>query len=155
MDCELVNDSESDNKSIQRGGDSTPTPQTFSEAFEQKFPYYLSIGMTETQYWDGDPALPKYYRKAEEMRRERYNQEAWLQGMYIYDAILRLVPVLHAFAKKGTKPKPYVEEPYPISKKEQIDLKQKKEKKVFDKGKAVMEAFMSMTNKKFKKKGSE
>ena len=71
--------------------------------------------MTEEQYWDKDCMLVKYYREAEEMRREKFNQEAWLQGMYIYDAIMRLSPILHAFAKKGTKPQPYVDSPYPIS----------------------------------------
>ena len=34
----------------------------------------------------------------------------WLQGMYIYDAISRLSPILRAFAKKGPKAQPYVED---------------------------------------------
>lgn len=34
----------------------------------------------------------------------------WLQGMYIYDAISRLSPILRAFAKKGTKAQPYADE---------------------------------------------
>ena len=155
MDNELVSNSLSEIQSDQsRGGSDTPTPRSYSEIFEEKFPYYLSIGMTAEQYWDGDVNLPKYYRKAEELRKERVNQEAWLQGMYIYDVILRTAPILQAFAKKGTKPKPYVEEPYPISKKKRDDVQQRKEKKISDKGLAKMQAFMTKTNKHFNK-GSE
>ncbi len=108
--------------------------------------------MTEAQYWDGDPALPQYYRKADELRMERQNEEAWLQGMYVYDAIIRLTPILHAFAKKGAKPKPYVEEPYPIIQKKQEDKQQRKEKSVSDKGLAKMEAFMQKFNKSFEER---
>jgi len=96
--------------------------------------------------------LPKYYREAEELRMERRNQEAWLQGMYVYDAIFRLAPILHAFAKKGAKPKPYVEEPYPITRKEQEDKQQRREKEISEKGLAKMEAFMSKFNKNFEER---
>ena len=87
-------------------GVSQPTQIKYGEVFNTHFPYYLSIGMTEEQYWDGDPELVKYYRKAEEIRNEKRNQELWLQGMYIYEALCDASPIFHAFAKKGTKPRP-------------------------------------------------
>lgn len=106
----MVSDSlltdESANKGSER--ENRSAPPSYSEIFLAKFPYYLSIGMTEEQYWDRDSTLVKSYRKAEELRKERVNQEMWLQGMYIYDAISRLSPILRAFAKKGTKAQPYV-----------------------------------------------
>lgn len=108
--------------------------------------------MTEAQYWDGDCTLPKYYREAEVLRKERVNQEAWLQGMYVYDAISRLTPILHAFAKKGAKPKPYVEEPYPINEKAVEDAKLKKEKEKSQKGLRFMQAFMVANNKHFEER---
>lgn len=108
--------------------------------------------MTEEQYWDKDCELVKYYREAEAMRREKFNQEAWLQGMYIYDAIMRLSPILHAFAKKGTKPQPYVDVPYPISQQGMEDAKARKEKAVAEKGKRFMEAFMAKNNQKFEER---
>jgi hypothetical protein len=83
--------------------------------FYDQFPYYLSIGMTSEQYWDGDPSLPKYYRKADELSKKRRNQELWLQGMYIYEALCDVAPILHSFAKKGTKPLPYPDHPYAIT----------------------------------------
>lgn len=108
--------------------------------------------MTEAQYWDGDCTLPKYYREAEVLRKERVNREAWLQGMYVYDAISRLTPILHAFAKKGAKPKPYVEEPYPINEKAVEDAKLKKEKEKSQKGLRFMQAFMVANNKHFEER---
>ena len=151
----MVSNSESGNSLVNERGNNIEiehAPLSFTEIFRREFPYYLSIGMTEAQYWDGDPALPRYYRKADELRIERQNEEAWLQGMYVYDAIIRLTPILHAFAKKGAKPKPYVEEPYPITQKKQEDKQQRKEKAVSDKGLAKMEAFMQKFNKSFEER---
>lgn len=108
--------------------------------------------MSEEQYWDRDCLLVKFYREAEEMRKERVNQEAWLQGLYVYDAVVRIAPVLHAFAKKGTKPRPYVEEPYPISKKDVGNAEVKKEKVESQKGMLYMQAFMVSNNKRFEER---
>lgn len=99
--------------------------------------------MTEEQYWDKDSTLTRYYREAEQLRRERENQALWLQGMYIYDAMYRLSPILQAFAKKGTKAKPYPDEPYPINKKLEKQAEVNKEKAVSQKGLRYMMAFMT------------
>lgn len=118
----------------------------------EQFPYYLSIGMTGAQYWDGDPLLPKYYRKAEKLRLERQNENAWLQGMYIYDALSRLTPVLQAFPKKGAKPKPYPSEPYPLSREKRKAQQQRHDEMVASKGLARMESFMQKFNKQFEER---
>ena len=125
---------------------------SFADAFNTKFPYYLSIGMTEEQYWDRDCSLTIAYREADKIRRERANQDAWLQGMYVYDAIMRLSPILHAFAKKGTKPQPYVDAPYPISEEGREEAEVRKEKAMADKGKRFMEAFMVKNNPKLEER---
>ena len=108
--------------------------------------------MTEAQYWDGDSTLVKYYREAEEIRKERVNNEAWLQGMYIYDAIARLSPILRPFSKKGTKAEPYVEEAYPINRKTAQDAQVKKEQKQMSKGQSYMQAMMVANNKRFEER---
>lgn len=129
---------------------------SFTEIFEKRFPYYLSIGMSERQYWDGDCSLTRSYREAERLRKQRVNEEMWLQGMYIYDAIGRLSPILRAFSKKGTKPEPYVSEAYPINKKTMNEAKTRKDMKVYSKGLARMQSFMAKGKEKFKKtEGSE
>ena len=108
--------------------------------------------MTEEQYWDRDCLLAKFYREAEEMRKERVNQEAWLQGMYFYDALSRVSPILHAFAKKGTKAQPYVEKPYPITKKAESQEKDKQAQLNSQKGVRYMQAYMVSNNKRFEER---
>lgn len=93
----------------------------------------------------------KYYRKAAEIAKERKNQELWLQGMYIYEAICDVSPILHSFAKKGTKPIPYPSEPYSLTEKERAKKKEDAEKAKYEKGRRIMEEFMKKTNLKFKK----
>lgn len=82
------------------GGVITTAPlHSYGEKFEELFPYYLSLGMTEEQYWDKDCRLVIFYRKAEELRTSRKNQEMWLQGAYFYEALSRVSPLLHALPK--------------------------------------------------------
>lgn len=128
------------------------SPFPYTDIFYKQFSYYLSIGMTEEQYWDKDCLLVKYYREAEELRNEKLNQQAWLQGMYIYDALNRVAPILHAFAKKGTKAQPYVEQAYPISKRSAQEAKENEEKVKAQKGIRFMEAYMVQNNKRFEER---
>ena len=147
MDSELVSSSLS---ATEGGGQDSSSPSfTYTERFYEMFPYYLSIGMTPEQYWDGDCTLTKYYRKAEELRNEKRNQEMWLQGLYIYEAVCDVSPILHAFAKKGAKPHPYPSKPYAISEKQIKREREEKERKLVEKGKRFMEAMMQSTNKRF------
>jgi hypothetical protein len=105
--------------------------------------------MTPEQYWDGDPTLVKYYRKAAEIKKESRNEELWLQGMYIYEALCNVSPVLHAYAKKGTKPHPYSEKPYAITAMQRKLDEEERTRKIVEKGKRFMNAVMQSTNKRF------
>lgn len=138
------------------GDDSTingsSSPFTYTDKFKEIFPYYLAIGMTYDQFWNDDPELVKFYRKADEINRERRNQEMWFQGMYIYDAICCASPILQAFAKKGTKARPYPDSPYPITKRTQVKEKKERLSKGDKAAKTFMEAFMAANNVKFRKK---
>lgn len=125
---------------------------TYTEKFNELFPHYLSIGMTEEQYWDKDCTLVVAYRKADELRINRKNQEMWLQGAYFYDALCRVSPILHAFAKKGVKPMPYLSEAYALTEKQIERQNEVRDKGVYDKGKKMMEGFMLSHNKKFEGK---
>lgn len=81
--------------------------------FERECPFYISVGMTWEQYWNGDPAMVRAYRRAERMRADRANRESHLQGMYIYDALCRVAPAFNALAKDHT-PLAYPERPYEL-----------------------------------------
>lgn len=72
------------------------------------------MGMTPAEYWDGDPWLFSAYREAERIAREKRAWDRWSMGLYVYDAIGRLVPVLNPFSKKH-KAEPFPERPYEVS----------------------------------------
>lgn len=151
MDSELVSGSES--VSGRDGGLSRSSrPSTYSEQFERLFPFYLALGMTYELYWDMDSTLVKAYRKAHELKQELDNQNLWLQGMYFYEAMCCVAPILRAFSK-AKKPIAYRSQPYtletPFSKAKAEQQKQNNDLKA----KSVMESFMVQFNRKFEEKG--
>lgn len=99
--------------------------------FEEVFPFYLSIGMTETQFWDGDVALARHYRKAYKIEVKRREAELWRQGLYFYHAICAAAPALNAFSKKP-QPLPYLKEPFATSEEEQKEREERDRKKAYE-----------------------
>lgn len=119
-------------------------PQTFTDIFEDVFPYYLSIGMTYDQFWYDEPRLVRSYRKADELKRRRMNEELWLAGMYTADALSATVG--NMFSKKKQK---YPSEPRPIT---EIELRERKERErnlKMEKIKAAFTARALSVNKNF------
>lgn len=88
----------------------------------------MAIGMTYEQYWYGDVHMVRAFREAHRLRQQIMNQEAHLQGLYIYEALLDVSPVLHAFAKKGTKPIKYRSKPYDLFQKEKNTIETDEDK---------------------------
>ena len=113
---------------------------SYTEQFEKQFPYYLSIGMSYEQFWDCDCWLTKDYRDAHQLRLKRDNDQAWLIGRYVYDAVCAASPLLHALAKRGTEAHPYLEKPYPSSVKEAREREIEKLKEAADGFRAFVEA---------------
>ena len=91
-----------------------PSTKSYTEIFNEAFPYYLSIGMSYELYWHGEPNLVKAYREADGMRVDRMNYEAWLQGLYVYQAVGALYPVFNPFSKQK-KAEEYLKEPIVIT----------------------------------------
>lgn len=56
--------------------------------------------MTWDQYWYGDVWMASIYREADKRRMERKNAESHLLGMYMYEALCDVSPILQAFSKK-------------------------------------------------------
>ena len=139
-------------ESVEGDGQSVPFSNSYTKTFYEVFPFYLAIGMTPEQYWDGDPLLAKYYRKADELKQKRKNQDLWLQGMYIYEALCDVAPIFQAFAKRGTKPAPYPDHPYSLTTKEREDETKQREQRERDKARRYMEAQMVKLNKRFESK---
>lgn len=124
MDGRLVSDLPPE----ESGSESNSAPaQTYTEIMYAYFPFYLSIGMSADEYWNQDCCLTEYYRAAHELRQTRKNEELWLQGLYIYEALCDASPLLHAFAKRGTRPALYPNEPYPRNRKE-IEMREERDR---------------------------
>lgn len=151
MDGQLVS-SPSDSSGDGDKGQSVPL-LSYSKLFEEQFPYYLAIGMTYEQYWDGDVWLTKAYREAARIRRDMANAEHWLQGMYFYEALCDASPLFRDWVKNGTKAHPYPDAPYNIHPKKENALNQmEEEKRLAEKGERFMTSFMARFNKNFAKR---
>lgn len=116
MGCELLNEV-------------APTREkTNTEIFEDCFPFYLAIGMSYAEYWEGDATLARYYRKAYQIKQDEINNNAWLQGMYIYDAVST---ALHNALRGMNKNKPpiqhYAKQPYEFKNKVKTEAEKAKE----------------------------
>lgn len=128
-------------------------PLAYTKTIYNHFPYYLSIGMTEQQYFDGDSCLVIHYRQADKIRKQRKNEFAWLQGMYIYDAILNASPALRAIG--GSEPIPYRDEPYPITQEDAEKAEEKRRIAQFEAKREEMIARAAIINRNFNKKDGE
>ncbi len=121
----------------------------YSEIFDECFPFYLSIGMSYDEFWRMDVELTTAYRRAYRMKQESTNHEAWLNGMYVYDAVMSALTHLD---KKTSSHRNYAEKPYAFSK-EEIE-REAEEKKVEAEAQAEvwMKSWVSATQKMFKDK---
>ena len=100
---------------------------SLKETFEKMCPIYMSYGMTYDEFWNNDFFKCKYYREYHKLKVKQKDEEMWIQGMYIYEALCDVSPILHAFSKKGTKPLPYADKPY-MSTAPSLKTKEEKEK---------------------------
>jgi len=60
---------------------------TLLEHLDDMCIYYMSIGVPNEVFWDGDYTQLKYFYQAHLKRKEDKNHELWLQGAYINNAL--------------------------------------------------------------------
>ena len=104
-------------------GQVTSPQRSFSDIFDEVFPTYLSLGMTYELFWLGEPSLAAAYRKANRINTRRKNEELWLGGYYMAEAINATVGNMFS---KGNKYK-YPSEPLAITLEEQEERRQREE----------------------------
>ncbi len=105
------------------------------------------MGMTYEDYWYGDASLPRYYRKAYELKKQQKNHELWLQGVYIYDALCCAAPLFRSL-DKHPKPIPYVKHPYDLDEKSRNKRKKIEEEEKAKQNKVSFIAWMEKFNQK-------
>lgn len=149
MDEELVRDSSSDNDG---DAEKSVSPFPYTDFMKKQCPIYMAMGMTYTEYWDGDNDLPIYYREKAKLERRKKNYEAWLQGAYIYRALLAVAPSFNALAKDNT-PSDYSDELIPETEEEVRELELERKKKEQRKQMERLKAQAIKINEKLKKEG--
>lgn len=92
--------------------------------------------MSYDQFWHDDPSLAVSYRKADELRRKRMNEELWWSGMYMCEALVATVGNMFSKGKKHE----YPSEPLPITATEIEERKEREQKAKVEKIKAAFTA---------------
>lgn len=106
--------------------------------------------MSAAEYWTGDPSLVRYYRKAYKIRQEEINNTAWLQGLYVYDAVSTALS--NALSKKKNK---YAKQPYNFNNREKSEFEKAHEVEVEQqKAAAWMEQFVQSQSHRARAKKS-
>lgn len=130
---------------------------SLSERFEKLCPIFMNIGMTYKEFWEEDPTMTKQYLEAFRMKQKREIKnkewEMWKQGMYVYEALIDVSPILHAFSK-AKKPLPYPEKPYGLEE-DKIEKDEKTKEQEEENERLKARVFFSnwarATQKQFKK----
>lgn len=99
--------------------------------FDDSFAYYLFLGMSYDEYWNKDVWLVKAYRDSFEMKRDYDNQQLWMNGIYVFNAIGTAVANIHLDGKHHS-PVPYLKEPIRLRPYTEEELKQQADKEADD-----------------------
>lgn len=127
---------------------SAASPLSLMSVFRDACPAYMSCGMTYEEFWDGDVFAHRAYREAEKLRIKSRNQYAWLQGLYIYQAIGSLAPALKAFSKGRAKP--YIEEPIDLFENERKEREEREARERYERIKRKVAEFARMQHERQK-----
>ena len=107
----------------------------------------MSIGVSYDDYWNGEPEICKYARKAEEYRQREKNQYAWLSSIYIFRALLDASPAFHDFGDGQQLDIHYsVERPFPMSQKEAEEIERERQQKYIETFRERMKAAQDTIN---------
>lgn len=123
-------------------------PDTLGELFMNLCPHYMSMGMTYDEYWNRNTKVHRAYREAWEQKKAFINWRMWMQGAYVYDALLKASPVLRGTGSGKVEPGKYPEEPYPLTGKEAREREEAKRQARLERLMAVLSKESEATKKK-------
>jgi hypothetical protein len=92
--------------------------------------------MSYEQFWLDAPELVVAYRRADEIRRRRMNEELWLSGIYTMEALASTVGNMFSKSAKHQ----YPVEPKPIT---QIEIEERKEREQRERMERMKATFMA------------
>ena len=92
------------------------SPEETVRRLDEKCILCMSLGMSYTDYWEGENCLPSFFIQAYDKRHRREMEEAnfkaWLNGLYNTQAFG--VALSNAFAKQGSPQAEYPDKPLEI-----------------------------------------
>lgn len=114
--------------------------------------------MSYKEFWEDDPTIAKSYYEAYKIKMKREQEikewQMWKQGVYMYEALCDVSPILHAFSKKGTKPLPYPDKPYGFEEPEKTEQQKEQEKQnEIMKAQVFFNNWAKAAQNRFKKEG--
>lgn len=77
----------------------------------------MSIGMSRDEYWNGSIYLAFDYIEAEKYRQKRFDEQAWLQGLYVFKAVDTVLA--NALRKSQSEQYSYPDKPFTTTKTEE------------------------------------
>lgn len=138
------------------------TGKSQGEIFHEVFPHYLAMGMNPEQFWDQESRLALDYRKAYKIRIENekarmeeiHDRAAWLNGIYMRNALQSVYLMVNGFVPKGVKAEEYPDKPYTEKAKEQRneETRRRKEENEMKLAMAMFQAGIAKFNKRFQQK---
>lgn len=123
----------------------------YTDILDEACPKYLRAGMSYEDYWEGDPQMAVYYRKKLDQEIDYENFKAWLQGLYVYEAILDLVPAIKPFVK-NPEIRPYRDKPISLTDVERENREEEENKQKLRNGRQFMEMMAASINQKMKER---
>ena len=136
--------------------------KSYGDIFDEYLPEYMAIGMTYSEYWDGEYGTKRAARKAYAIRMKQEqilaDRQNWYLGQYVMSA-LRATPLLVAGlnVKPSTQLPEYAEKPF-LEAAEEIKKEEVRKKKEEDQTKlamAMMQAVFNKFNKRFEQRQAE
>lgn len=127
---------------------------SYHEICENLCPDYLAMGMTLDEYWNGDPEYAVFVRKSFQLKQKQTNYQLWLQGAYIYEALLDVSPMFHDLIK-DPKPIPYAKEPYALTETDKQERERNEAEEQDKKNQATIRAWVERVNRIKTKKGAK
>lgn len=112
------------------------------------------MGMTYKQFWEMDCTLVAAYRKAYKIRQEQQNQNAWLNGLYIWKALQSAAIYVNGFVPKGAVIEPYWDKPYEFAQEKKKTVQESNQQKI-DQTVAYMQNLTSLFNRSFAEKNQQ
>lgn len=122
-----------------------------SDMLDRVCAYYMAIGVSFYEFWNGDYTQLKYRIEANRLMLKERNREMWIQGMYVYDAVM--TALYNANRGKKTQ-KEYMDKPIRITKQSEEE-KEEEAKNILEQFKASLSVMTGRLERREKNRAKE